>query len=98
MVCHAVPAAKPRGGGSADSLLCPGAYLTQYDEGAEARQKDSGEGFSSPHQTGQRGLGSLQVTENELLERKRLKTEEKPEEAEHLGKEQEHGGTALVIG
>lgn len=43
-------------------------------------------------------MGSLQVTENELLERKRLKTEEKPEEAEHLGKEQEHGGTALVIG
>lgn len=36
-------------------------------------------------------MGSLQVTENELVERKRLKTEERPEEAEHLGKEQEHG-------
>lgn len=51
--------------------------------------KASGGGFSSPHQTGWRGLESLQVTENGLLERKRLKTEERPEEVEHLGKEQE---------
>lgn len=35
-------------------------------------------------------MGSLQVIENELLERKRLKTEEKPEEVEQLWKEQEH--------